>query len=142
MQRATYSGHKWIPCLNFEAFTAPDGPVLHLFGPVEGRRDDITFYRSPGLDEELEQRLHIDGALLYIYGDTAYVLPAYLQNGFREVYLTGLQSEHNKLISRLLIAVEWAFKDIKQHFTHFDLSRKAKIPHTLFALWYCNAVIL
>jgi DDE superfamily endonuclease len=38
---ATYSGHKRQNCLKFQAISAPDGLVLHLFGPVEGRRHDM-----------------------------------------------------------------------------------------------------
>jgi hypothetical protein len=33
-QRATYSDHKRHNCLKFEALSAPDRLVLHLFGPV------------------------------------------------------------------------------------------------------------
>jgi DDE superfamily endonuclease len=37
-QRATYSGHKRRNCVKFQAISAPDGLILHLFGPIEGRR--------------------------------------------------------------------------------------------------------
>ena len=35
-----FSGHKRIHALKFQSIVTPDGLILHLFGPVEGRRHD------------------------------------------------------------------------------------------------------
>ena len=60
-QRATYSGHKRINCIKFQAISAPDGLILHLFGPVEGGKHDLTMYRESEVDASLASILLIDG---------------------------------------------------------------------------------
>lgn len=39
-QRLFYSGHKRVHVLKFQTVISPFGIVVHLFGPVEGRRHD------------------------------------------------------------------------------------------------------
>jgi hypothetical protein len=58
-QRATHSGHKRNNCLKFQAISAPDRLVLHLFGPVEGRRHEMFLYKESGIDDNLRSSLVI-----------------------------------------------------------------------------------
>ena len=41
--------------LKFQAITAPDGLITHLFGPVEGRRHDSGVLGESGLLPQLGQ---------------------------------------------------------------------------------------
>jgi DDE superfamily endonuclease len=58
-QRATYSGHKSRNCIKFQAISAPDGLILHRFGPMEGRRHDMTLYQASQIDGVLQHSLLI-----------------------------------------------------------------------------------
>jgi len=141
-QRATYSGHKRRNCVKFQAISLPDGLIFNIFGPVEGRRHDMTLYRRSNIAADLERSLLIGGRQFYIYGDPAYVLRAYLQTGFQGSALSQEQKDFNKLMSAVRIAVEWAFKDVKKYFTHVDSPRKLGLRRTPAGLWYHVAVIL
>jgi DDE superfamily endonuclease len=141
-QRATYSGHKRRNCIKFQAISAPDGLILHLFGPMEGRRHDMTLYRASQIDGVLQHSLLINEIQYYLYGDAAYCLRPYLQTGYHGSTLNMEQIQFNMSMSRLRIAVEWAFRDIKTYFTHIDLPRKLKLGITPVGLWYiCSAVL-
>ncbi|THU89562.1 hypothetical protein K435DRAFT_821340 [Dendrothele bispora CBS 962.96] len=75
-QRIVYNGWKRKHCLKYHAVTAPDGLVIHMYGPVEGRRHDATVLkhgRGCGLEDILARHFWApDGRRLFIYGDPAY----------------------------------------------------------------------
>jgi hypothetical protein len=76
-QSATYSGHKRTNFLKFQAIFAPDGMVLLLFGPMEGRRHDKFLYNASGIDQILKTSLSISGRQYYTY--VSYTLRPYLK---------------------------------------------------------------
>jgi hypothetical protein len=82
-QRASYSGHKRQICLKFQAISAPDGLVLHLFGPVEARRHDMFLYNESRLENVLRSSMVMADRQYYLYGNPAYTLRPYLQVGFK-----------------------------------------------------------
>lgn len=41
-QEALYSGYYAAHCFNYHALTAPDGIIVHMFGPGAGRGTDIN----------------------------------------------------------------------------------------------------
>jgi hypothetical protein len=48
----------------------------------------------------------------------------------------------NATMSKVRIAVEWAFRDVKMYFTHIDFPRKLNLSVTPAGLWYvCSAVL-
>jgi DDE superfamily endonuclease len=49
-QIASYSGQKRRNCVKFQAVSAHDGLILHLNGPIEVRRHDMTLYRESKID--------------------------------------------------------------------------------------------
>jgi len=81
LQRACYSGHKRRHVLKFQSVTTPDGLVFHMYGPHEGRRHDMVLYYESGMDDDLRQTLLIDGVQHCLYGDSAYVLRAWMHTG-------------------------------------------------------------
>jgi hypothetical protein len=141
-QRATYSGHKRRNCIKFQAISAPDGCILHLFGPMEGRRHDMTLYRESSIDQALQASLLVDGVQYYIYGDPAYCLRPYLQVGFQGSDRTPENVLFNASMARVRIAVEWAFRDVKLYFTHLTVPRKLRLRVTPAGLWYTCSVLL
>jgi nuclease HARBI1 len=141
-QRATYSGHKRHNCLKFQAISAPDGLVLHLFGPVEVRRHDMFLYKESGRADSLRSSLVISNRQYYVYGDPAYILRPFLQVGFKGSSTTPEELAFNASMSEVRVAVEWAFRDVNQYFTHVDVPRKLRLRVTPGGLWYVRAVIL
>jgi nuclease HARBI1 len=141
-QRATYSGHKRRNCLKFQAVAAPDGLLLGLYGPTEGRRHDMSMYSESGIDTMLANSLLIQNQQYYIYGDSAYALRPYLQVAFRGADISPEQLEFNTSMNTVRTAVEWMFKDIKQYFTHVAFSRKMQLRVNAPGKWYHVAAIL
>ena len=66
LQRACYSGHKRKHALKFQNLLTPDGLFFHLFGPVEGRRHDMTLYHESGMDATLADALIVGGEQYYL----------------------------------------------------------------------------
>ena len=112
-QRPTYGGHKRRNALKFQAIGLPDGLILHLSGPAEGCRHDMTLFRRSKVSEDLQRRLLFLNRQFNIYGDPAYVLRPYLQVEFKSASITEEQLEFKKRISTCRVVVEWAFKNIK-----------------------------
>ncbi|THU76384.1 hypothetical protein K435DRAFT_824585 [Dendrothele bispora CBS 962.96] len=72
-QRILYNGWKRIHCLKYQILITPDGIIIHVFGPIEGRRHDSTAYKESGLVDILDRHFWgPDGQRLFIYGDPAY----------------------------------------------------------------------
>ncbi|PWW75189.1 hypothetical protein C7212DRAFT_204048, partial [Tuber magnatum] len=54
-QRTYYKGRKCKYCLKYYAIVIPDGLISHLFGPVDGRRNDTFLWQESGLLQILQQ---------------------------------------------------------------------------------------
>ena len=48
---SVYSGHKRCHCLLYETITTPGSLVFHLFGSVDGLKQDMTLYRMSNMEE-------------------------------------------------------------------------------------------
>ena len=74
-QRTVYNGHKQTHAIKFQAITAPNGLVPHLFGPVEGCRHDSGILAMSNLLPQLAQStVDTKGNALCVYGYAAYPL--------------------------------------------------------------------
>ena len=141
IQRAAYSGHKRFHCLNFQTITAPDGIILHLFGPLEGRRHDSTLYRSSGIDRGLGEILMANGLQHCIYGDPAFLHRPWLQVGFKGPALDEDKKNFNRSMNQARICSKWRYKDIKLHSASIDFSRKMKALGSPISLLYIFAAL-
>jgi len=70
-QRSVLSGHKRTHVIKFQSIVTPDGLLLRLAGPMEGRRHDVTLYRDAGTDAMLEAGLLVQGVRYCVFGDKA-----------------------------------------------------------------------
>ena len=83
-QRIFYNGHKRTHALKFQAVTAPDGLMTHLFGSVEGRRHDSGVLGESGLLPQLGAHMNGPNGIPYaLYDDAAYPLSPYLQKAYQ-----------------------------------------------------------
>ena len=79
-QRAIYNGHKKVHGIKFQSVTIPNGLIVNLFGPVEGRRHDSAMLVMSNLLQHLNTYSHDPaGNVLCLHGDPAYPLSQYLQ---------------------------------------------------------------
>ena len=142
MQREAYNGHKKRHCVKFQALTLPDGLILHMYGPMEGCRHDLTMFRHSNLGGHLNEHMLISGRQFYVYADSAYQLQPYMMVGYRGNELSEQQRKFNMDMSKARITVEWTFKEIKKFFTHVDVPRKMSVSITPVGLWYFSCSIL
>lgn len=79
-QENYYSGHKRFHALKYQSILCPDGLIVNLKGPYQGRHHDAVILRESGFYEQLEQHaIFPNGNSYVIYGDSAY--------GIRELLL-------------------------------------------------------
>jgi hypothetical protein len=87
-QQQCYNGHKRVHALKYQSITTPDGIIVHLFGPIEGRRHDVFVLAKSGLVHFLKLMLKYKCDQLNVYGDPAYGLRSWLQSPYGGAHIT------------------------------------------------------
>ena len=141
-QKVVYRGHKRKHALKFQALNTPDGLIMHLHGPVEGRRHDWTLYVRGNLDEVLPVVFEIGARKFCVYSDSGYNPRWYLEVPFQGSNLSAQQRAYNKLMSSVRITVEWIFKEVKLCYTTVDYKRKLKLFESPIGWLYIASVLL
>lgn len=67
--RATYSGHKRRNAIKIQTITTADVLILHISGPIEARRHDMTLFRTSVIEAYLQRAMLINGEQHYIPND-------------------------------------------------------------------------
>jgi nuclease HARBI1 len=125
-QKRAYNGHKRVHALKFQSVSAPNGLIVDLAGPWEGRRHDCGMLRESGLLARLEiVRLSLNPA--YIYGYPAYPVIPVLQAPFKGSHLSDIQKEWNMRMSRVLVSVDWCFGKVLMLFPFADVKKNLKV---------------
>lgn len=140
-QRACYSGHKRMHCLNYQTLSTPDGLIFALHGPVEGRRHDLTLLRNSGWVTVLQECLSTAERQFYIFGDQAYLLRPWMMRPFIG-NLTALQELQNAQMSSIRVSVEHNYKDLKQLWVSQDFARNLKVRQAPIGLLYKASALL
>jgi hypothetical protein len=78
--------------------------------------------------------MNINGIQYCLYGDLHTFLRPYIQVGYQGSNFNADQVLFNASMSKVRIAVDWAFRDVKIYFTHVDLSRKLRMGINLRGL--------
>ena len=79
-QKIRYNRHKMVHGIKVQCVVAPNGLIVSLFGPVEGRRHDIGLLVDSGLLQELSQYSFAPyWKPLCVPGDPAYPLRFHLR---------------------------------------------------------------
>ena len=136
MQRSCNSGQKRLHCLVYQTITTRDRRVLHMYGPEEGRRHDLTLLRNSCIENSSQQSMVLENRQFSIYGDAAYIMRPWLQTAFPNLTATPAQQFYNKAMSAVREAVEWSYKDIKQTWSSQHFHRKLKVRQSPSALLY------
>ena len=142
-QRLIYNGWKRMHCLKYHAVVTPDGIIIHLHGPVEGRRHDQTVFKESGLQDILKEHFWCpDGKTkLYLYGDSGYTLGDHILCPYKGPALNRQEKAWNYNMSRAREAVEWIFKEVMAQFQSLNFAGNQKILLTPCGLYYLVAVL-
>ena len=115
--------------------------VLHVYGPIEGRRHDWTMYTHSGLNEHLPEILNIDGERYCIYGDSGYNRRWFIEVPYQGSNLTPAQVAFYTAMASVRITMEWIFKELKLYFTSMDYKRKLKVFESAVGSLYLAAIL-
>jgi hypothetical protein len=138
-QRTCYNGHKKYHALKFQSIVSPDGIILHLFGPIEGRRHDCILLRESNLDSIFDDPRSTG---YHIYGDPAYARRGYMLSGYKGSNLTDAQKLFNTRMSKVRESVEWGFKLIITNWAFLDFEKNLKVFLSPVAKMYSVGALL
>ena len=142
-QKVAYNGHKRVHALKYQSVTTPDGLIVDLFGPVEGRRHDMFLLKQSNLRERLRQYSHNShGEIMSIYGDPAYSITGYILSGYKGARLDETQQLFNKKMSAVRATVEYGFQRITTLFAWVDFKKNQKIALQNIGVYYFVAAFL
>lgn len=141
-QRSCYSGHKRMHCLIYQTISTPDGMIYAMYGPVEGRRHDLTVLRQSEWEPVMEQCMIVNGQQYNIYGDSAYLLRPWMQRPFALEFSDVYQLEFNRCMSSMRVSVEHNYRDFKQQWSSQDYARNLKVRQAPVGLLYQVSVIM
>jgi hypothetical protein len=151
-QRQCYSGHSCTHCLKFEASTLPNGLVGHLFGPLEGRRNDNKLLEEGGLLEKMRQYAiqpgsspddPVEDRYFQLYGDAAYMFNAHMMRPYDSVFDDEPDKRAwNVLMSRCRMAVEHSFGIISQNWPFLDHTKQLCLFLSPVGRYYRVGVLL
>ena len=143
-QRDFYNGHKRTHALKYQSVTAPDGLILCLYGPIEGKRHDAGMLRESGLLALLYHHLQIPGGqgTYALYGDPAYPLSSVIQKAFPAAGITPQRQAFNTHMSGARQSVEWGFAEIITKWAYVDFKKQQKIGLQAVGLHYRVAAFL
>lgn len=127
-QKLFFNGHHRIHALKYQSVTTPDGIIVDLCGPFEGRRHDCFLLKESQLLIRMQEWSHgIDGSDLHIYGDPAYGVTRYLISPFKGASLTEKQNLFNSRMSSVRESVEYGFQRIITYCAFLDFKKNLKI---------------
>ncbi|KAJ8574690.1 hypothetical protein ON010_g4519 [Phytophthora cinnamomi] len=110
------------------AVTAPDGIIVSVYGPVEGRRHNSTMLSLSGLLEDMATEDIFEGKA--IYGDPAYGVSEYLCCPFALAPHGSLEAEFKARMSRVREAVEWGFGKVETLWFFINWDVKMRVRQT------------
>ncbi|KAF7343200.1 hypothetical protein MVEN_01751200 [Mycena venus] len=146
-QRLVFNGWKRMHCLKYHVIISPDGMIIHVFGPIEGRRHDEMCFKQSGVLQILEKHFWTPGTPethkpLIVYGDPAYTVSTHVCTPYKGAALTEAQHLFNTRMSRIREPVEWVFKEIGDQFGFLNFTKNQKLLLQPVGLYYLVAVLL
>jgi DDE superfamily endonuclease len=116
LQRTTYSGYKRLLGLKWQVIATRWYVISHIW-PVRRTSPRCASVRRVWPGRILREKLLIDEVPHYRFGDSEYTLHPYLVTRFGGTNLDANELLFNKRISKAMVSVESAFKDIKKQFS-------------------------
>lgn len=136
-----YSGYVKEHGIKFQSVVAPNGLIVDLWGPMDGRRGDGYMLRESRLESRLQQFCAITGSDYYVYGDPAYPLTPYIMRGLKGP-MTAIEAAFCQAMSRERITVEWGYHLITEKWRMLDCVAQQKVRKSPIAINYAVAALL
>ncbi|KAE8888936.1 hypothetical protein PF003_g26854 [Phytophthora fragariae] len=124
LQRALYNGHPRRHCFNWQGVTTPDGIIVSMYGPVEGRRHDSTMLNMSCLLDELASDEVFQGKVMY--GDPAYGCSDFMCCPFPDTSGSAAKAAFNARMSSVREVVEWGFGRVKTQWSFLNWDKKLR----------------
>ncbi|KAF8826370.1 hypothetical protein HHX47_DHR5000203 [Lentinula edodes] len=143
-QKIVYNGYYAGHALKFQGLCGPDGMMLMVYGPIEGRRADGGLLAASELISKWKNKGRGFGnRQLVIYADPAYAEGDVIMSGRKEVYtLPALEQQLNTEMSRYRQAIEWTFGKIYQNWHAFTLHDQQRLFLSPIGLLFSVACLL
>ncbi|KAH9111203.1 hypothetical protein AeMF1_014218 [Aphanomyces euteiches] len=140
LQRAVYNGHPRGHCMNWQGIVCPDGIIVSMYGPVEGRRHDATVLSmSRILDRMMDDPVLKNYCL---YGDPAYGCRQCLSCPFANAPTGSFQAVFNSSMSCVRESVEWSFHIVKSLWGFVSYDKKMKVRNSPIGMFWLVATLL
>jgi hypothetical protein len=150
-QQLQFSGHKREHGNNHQGLETPDGIVVEMHGPYEGRTHDQKMLRDSGLLRRVAMYCFLAAmvgpvvgvVLFYLFGDRGYTHgDPELQVPYKGAALTQQQKNFNFLMSQMRQPVEWSFGKINRYFAFVDFKKNQKLYLQPVASYWQIATLL
>ncbi|GMG17383.1 unnamed protein product [Phytophthora fragariaefolia] len=140
LQRSVYNGHPRKHCFNWQSIQTPDGIIVSMIGPVEGRKHDSTMLNISGVLDVMAENQ--DGAFSnrVIYGDPAYGCSTFVCSPSSANSNTS--TIFNKDMSSVRGSVEWGFGRVKTLWEFMNWDKKQRVRQSAVGLNFYVAVLL
>ncbi|KAF7356210.1 DDE Tnp4 domain-containing protein [Mycena venus] len=133
-QQVAYNGHKKIHANKFQALVLPNGLFGHLFGPMEGRRNDNAL---------LAASEHRHNEALLIFGDPAYSISPLIMSPFAGAgERSAEETAWNAAMSVVCIEVEHGFSNVVKLWPFMDAWWKQRLYSSPIGHYYRVSVLL
>lgn len=140
-QRIFYSGYKKKHGFKYQGIVTPDGLILSLKGPIEGKASDITCFRLTNTVIKLEE-LQTPEEPLFLYGDIAYQSCFGVITGFRRTTrLSQGQTDFNDWHASHRITIEQMFGATVMQWQANTLHTGLRSLSQSVAAWYAISVL-
>ncbi|KAF0692753.1 Aste57867_16212 [Aphanomyces stellatus] len=125
---------------NLQRVVVPDGIIVSMYGPVEGRRHDSTVL---GMSRILDRiRIHDDLCVWCLYGDPAYGCVECLCCPFPAAPPGSDEAAFNAAMSAVREAVEWSFHLVKGLWPFLAFDKKMQVRKSPIGLHWIVATLL
>ncbi|KAF7336366.1 DDE Tnp4 domain-containing protein [Mycena venus] len=151
-QQIAYNGYKKIHAIKFQAIKLPNGLIGHLFGPMEGRRNDNALLAAPHLLENCAQcafrpradhNTPITRRYFQIFGDPAYGVSPLLLSPFNAgADRTPEQTKWSHAMSSVRMEVEHGFGGITREWPFLNAWWKLRVYSSPVGRYYRVCVLL
>lgn len=115
--------------------------MFSLRGPEVGRRHDVTLLPERRWGNILQQSLNTRNLQLYVYENPTFLLRPWMQRPFYRDLATMKQVAFESATSKVRVAVEHNFKELKQFLTNAAFTRNLKARKASIAVLYKSSAI-
>ncbi|KAH9103507.1 hypothetical protein LEN26_012721 [Aphanomyces euteiches] len=125
LQRSLYNGHPRRHWFNYQAVVVPDGLIISMYGPVEGRRHDATVLAMSKILDVLKGNPTLRQFCLY--GDPAYNCGDCITCPFPTPDPGSQEALFNSSMSSVREAFEWSFHILKSLWAFLNFDKKMMV---------------